>query len=282
MSKKVLVIGGTGFFGTALVQALRSSDGVQVTYSGRQRRTGKAVGYIELDVLNKQAVSDAVRGHNVVVNLAGQISRPLTQSIHINSIGMLHTIEACVQHHSQLVQVSSVLVYGSAERVDEHSPTNPESPYATCKAVAESLIQELLLKDQFLIVRMSNLYGENQTKGLFWYLLEKIKQNQLLAFTDNDGTLRRNFIHVHDAARILSELILADVTGILPLASREYLTIKEIIALVESIVGKPVPASFVDVPPAENIGHISIQPLENARPIHFTNSVELFLKQQLS
>lgn len=268
--QRVLLIGGKGFLGTSLQKTLKKTGKFTVTATGQS----------ELNILDFDKLQRCVQKNDIVINLTGQITSPIDDCIRQNTQGITQLCFACKQSGAFLVQLSSVLVYGTAKTVTELSTPHPESYYAKSKMTAEYLVQ-LHLPKHHLIIRLSNLYGETQQKGLFWYLIQSYKKGKLI-ISDNDGTLFRNFIHGEDAATIITALLLKHCKGIYNVASPEYYSIRDLVALIEKITGKKFPALFASQPAKENIKHISTKKLSEVIDLHFTHGVQQFFTQQLA
>ncbi|MBP9819899.1 NAD(P)-dependent oxidoreductase [Candidatus Woesebacteria bacterium] len=281
MSKRILLIGGGGFLGSALELALRAESFDSLCSTSKSRNSSNKRQLRNLDVLDQKQVMKLVGEFEVVINLTGQASSPLSACLHQNIEGTLNIIEACKRHHTKLIHVSSILVHGATEYVNSKTALNPESPYATCKAAAELIIQSLLQPNQYAIVRLSNLYGAHQLKGLFWFLLKHAREDKPIHFSDNDGSLTRNFIHVDDAARIIAQLIVQDAEGVFSIASKENYSVREIVVMLERIMMKSLRVTYAEQQPLENTGIIDLTLLEKTTELYFTHNVESFLRSQL-
>lgn len=137
MSKKVLLIGGTGFLGSALRRAFMHDADFSVSYSS----TSGAVAdprHLAINLLDPASLH-AIRDFDVIVNLTGQITEPITRCFTINTTGVSNLIKSLGNERQFVVQISTTQVYGTTHAADETSPVRPESSYATAKATAEFL-----------------------------------------------------------------------------------------------------------------------------------------------
>ena len=98
---------------------------------------------------------------------------------------------------------------------------------------------------------------------------------------DHDGTLRRHFLHVDDAALILHDLVSHAVTGIVNVAGSECFSIREIIALCEGIVGRPLDVKYGSGSPHCNIDVLSTDKLSHLGSHHPTHRLEQYFRTQL-
>jgi UDP-glucose 4-epimerase len=82
------------------------------------------------------------------------------------------------------------------------------NPYAWSKATGESLcfLYNHLYGIQTKILRLFNIYGADNTKGVIYKLQQQILQNQPLT-VDGDGSQTRDFIHVSDVCRAINKAV---------------------------------------------------------------------------
>ncbi len=283
--KKVLILGGTGFLGQELVKILVSDPSISLIGVGSRSKlkvTSSQVKSHKINVLQLANVLTVCRKYDIIINCTGQVSSPFSNCLLQNSIGINNLIQVCQKQKKKIIQISSILTYGSARLVNEESLLNPESNYAASKASAELLIKQSLPTKQYLIVRLTNLYGSKQTKGILWDILRSYKKGRLLSINDNDGTLRRNFLHVEDAAALISRLIRINAQGIYNLGSQDYYSIREIVKTIESITGGKYRVKYANLPPQSSIDKISFEKLDKRIHPQFKYRVQDFLKQALT
>lgn len=161
---KVVITGGAGFIGSNLVHywvRQHSEDEVAVvdalTYAGRKESLadleGRA-GYnlrVE-DISNAEAMRDAVRGVDLVLNLAAEthndraIADPLP-FVRTNVLGTAVLLEECRKadvprfHHVSTDEVYGSLELGDPRRFTETSPYQPRGPYSASKAASDHLVR---------------------------------------------------------------------------------------------------------------------------------------------
>jgi len=246
MSKSVLILGGTGFLGKPLSRELTKNK-IKGTVRGREANI------LDLKKLEKEFQKTKF---DYVINATGQITEPINNCLMQNSVGILNLIKCQSKYRFKLVQISSLLVYGSRDSLSEKSLLNPLTSYATCKAYADIIIKEFVAPKDFLIIRLSNLYGPNQTQGLIPYLLNSIKKNKLIAFNDHDGSLTRFFLHVNDAAINIVKFIKNDLNDVYNLIGPDKYNVKEIISLLNIKSNKPKQVRYSSLKPLGNINKI--------------------------
>jgi len=153
-ARRWLVTGAHGMLGRDLAAAL---EGREVTLLGRA----------DLDVTDRDAVAEAVRGHDVVVNAAAYTAVDAAETdeeraLAVNGTAVGHLAEAAAASGARLVQVSTDYVFdGSAtEPYAEDAPFAPVSAYGRTKAEGERLALAAH-PDGTYVVRTAWLYGQH-------------------------------------------------------------------------------------------------------------------------
>ncbi len=277
----VLLLGGTGFLGRMLKHTFDGSEsGFDVTVSGTTERDGRE-GYLRIDLLNENDRAK-LKGFDIIVNLTGQVTNPMDLCLELNTTGIDGILDAVRDGTQTLVHLSTSLVYGAIENAQETSPLHPEAPYASAKAGAEARIRTELPEDRILILRLCNLYGPGQSKGLPWYILDSVRNGKDIVIADNNGDLRRTFLHTEDAARMIHDLIVGNVRGVVNVAGRENYSIREIIAICERATGKKIAVRYGDAEPTGNIGRVETSRLENLIPFRPQHTLEQYFAENLA
>ncbi|RMZ49955.1 NAD(P)-dependent oxidoreductase [Flavobacteriaceae bacterium PRS1] len=248
--KSILIIGGAGFLGKSIL-SLIDQDNTKVYYADLNPIKGLEDFFIELDVLNEDSFTNIK--FDIIINLTGQVTKPSNLCFQLNSYGIKNIISFVKQQNAKLIHISTVSVYGSSDSViKEKSDINPETFYGSIKAMAEFLIQSALKPDQYNIIRISNLYGEKQPKGMLAYLIRSINNNEKIHF-NNDGTMLRHFLHVNDAAALITKIINNFKPGVYNFPGVDSYTIKELIRLFEDITKKKLLVEYKKSKSWENL-----------------------------
>ena len=229
MSAKILVTGGSGFIGSALVKALlRAGNSVRVfddNSRGHPRRLADVKNDIEFvagDIRDAAAVTNAAKGVDEVHHLAFVNGTEFfyTQPdlvLDVGVRGMLNVIDACRKHGiDRLILASSSEVYQTPPHIPtgEDAPLvvpdvqNPRYSYGAGKLISEVLAVNFGRKyfERVLIFRPHNVYGPDMGNehvipqlALRLHALAKSQPSGRLAFQiQGSGEETRSFCFVDD------------------------------------------------------------------------------------
>jgi len=217
---KALIIGGNGFIGTHLVDALIDA-GHQVSvfdrYPSRYRQPLANVEYISGDFANHGEVDAAVQGVDWVYHLA-YTTLPQTSNddpvydVRSNVLDTLQLLKSCREHAvKKFVFISSGgTIYGIPQQlpITEEHPTEPMCSYGITKLTIEkylSLYHHLWGLD-YVVARLSNPYGELQNpfskQGAIGVFLGNIVQELPITIW-GDGEVVRDYVYIKDAVKAL-------------------------------------------------------------------------------
>jgi len=256
LTDRIIVLGGSGFLGSHIIQSLQKDGINEVTCGDLVSNSSLNCEYVNLDMLDIDDIINKLDNYNVIINCIGQVTQPFNLCFKLNSIGTSNLVKALSGKDARLIHISTVAVYGTAENCDEESLLNPETSYATAKAFAEQILLGNYDQKRLTILRLSNLYGNHQMKGVFAYLLRSYHSDRKLNF-NNDGSLTRSFMHVEDCADIIVEVVKnSKLNGIYNVKGHETYSVKELTQQFESHFGVVFEKSFSQRLPWENIDNL--------------------------
>jgi nucleoside-diphosphate-sugar epimerase len=223
MGDKVLVTGGAGFIGSALVGSLARDGYEVVAYDNFATGTAAHLkGVIPHDHIIRGDIESwkfvntisAVKPE-VVYHLAADPYIPMSYEyperfMRTNFQGTMNVLMTCKTFEvSRIIHVSTSEVYGSAQAVpmNEQHPTLPQSVYAVSKLAGDQLCRVLAREHGLpaIIVRPFNCYGPRETHP---YVIPEIisqlaKSNEVIL---GNIEARRDFTYVEDTARAFCSL----------------------------------------------------------------------------
>ena len=202
-NQTIALIGGTGFIGRHLLDALTAQPTRVLVYRSEPSWLSALphVEPVQGDIFDPSSLDRLLYGCNVLINLTGQVEGPVDRYLDLNVRGTLSLAQACArQRVPRVIHASSALVYGDELNAMEDSPCHPLSPYAVMKCAAEEIMRSLLgPTTQVMCFRLSNVYGPAQSKGLIPYLVDCIRSRRRITI-DADGAQIRDFVYVKDVA----------------------------------------------------------------------------------
>jgi UDP-glucose 4-epimerase len=265
---KVVVTGGAGFIGANLCRALLAAGVDEVVAlddlsSGvRDNLDGVDVDLVEGSILDRDALDAAFADARAVVHLAARPSVPRSiidpMASHLNNAtGTVEVLEAARRAGGpQVVVASSSSVYGANPTLPKHEDlaSRPLSPYAASKLATEAyaLAWHHSYGLPVLAFRFFNVFGPLQPPGHAYAAVVPAFVAAALAgeplCLHGDGRQSRDFTYVATVASVLTTAVLDGISDPEPvnLAYGTRVDLLELIALLESIVGHPLPVDHVE------------------------------------
>ncbi len=269
----ILVTGGAGFIGSAVVRELLSKGHrvrVVDNLSKPSSRVPEGVDFIRADLAETQAARDAFRGVRACINLAARIGGigyfhklPATILSENNRI-YSNTFEAAVEHRLQrMVFVSSSMVFESATRFpsrEEELLTMPPpfTAYGFSKLIGEWYGRAFFDQHglRYTICRPFNAIGPDEEAGeevgdahVIPDLVKKVLGGQHPLELLGDGQQTRCFTHVRDIARGIVMAMESEkaVNEDLNLGTSEEITMLELARKIHSLgaPGRAFEVTFV-------------------------------------
>ena len=213
----MVVIGGAGFIGSHLVDALLERGfAVRVIdnfATGRPENVNPAADLIEHDIRRLEGLSNHLRDADCVFHLAAlprvslSVEKPVDTHL-TNALGTLNVLEATRKAEvRRVVYASSSSVYGEQEVLPlrETMTPNPLSPYAAQKLAGEQYMRlfSRLYRLETVVLRYFNVYGPRmQTDGPYATVVAaflEARRRGLPMTIYGDGEQTRDFTYVSDA-----------------------------------------------------------------------------------
>ncbi|MEX1300618.1 MAG: NAD-dependent epimerase/dehydratase family protein [Desulfotignum sp.] len=204
--KQVLVTGGGGFLGKALVTKLVEREYAVTSFSRHHHKALAQMGVPQIlgDLTDAAAVKQAVKGMETVFHVAAKpgIWGPYETYHAVNVTGTEHVMTACVSERvKRLIYTSSPSVVFDEcdmENVDESVPY-PDSylaPYPATKAAAEKLVCQAATLGLHVIILRPHLIWGPEDNHLVPGILKRANRLRIVGRTDD----RVDTIYVDNAA----------------------------------------------------------------------------------
>lgn len=294
---KALITGGAGYIGSTVATACLEA-GIETVIlddlSTGRRDFGEDRNLYVGDIADSDLLGRIVAEHpdiDVVVHCAARIVVPESVADPLGyydaNVGKTITLLQNLREAgiSRVVFSSSAAVYlgEGGGGVDETALVAPSSPYATTKAMVESILSDAAQAGDVraVVLRYFNPIGadprlrtglQNRTPS---HALGKIMQAQearepfTITGTDwptRDGSGLRDYIHVWDLAlahvaavqRFDTVAPASDPYQIINVGTGDGVTVRELVAAFERVIGQPMPVVEVDRRPGDQAGAYAI------------------------
>jgi len=262
--KRILITGAAGFIGSNLINRLLLSgiyqligfDNFDDFYSREQKERNVApfhshpdFQFSEGDIRNLEDLL-ALGDLDVIVHLAAKagvrpsIKNPVLYQ-EVNVGGTQNLLEFARQKNiKQFVFASSSSVYGINENIpwNEEEKLKPISPYASTKLSCEMLghVYSHLYGIRFIALRFFTVYGPSQRPDLAIHkFFDSISKGQAIPVF-GDGSTSRDYTFVEDTIQGIEAAINYTKSDfeIINLGNHQTVTLSELIAAIENILGK--------------------------------------------
>ena len=223
-NKNVIVLGGAGFIGSALVDELLRTDVNTITVYDNFTRGVKnnleasskdgRVNVVNGDITDLDSLDHAIKGQDVVFHFAAlwllHCFEYPREAFEVNIGGTFNVLELCVKHEiPKLVYSSSASVYGDAmfTPMTESHPFNNKNFYGATKIAGEQMCRAF--SDRYGLdyvgLRYMNVYGPRQDyegayTAVMMKMLDRIDEGKPLPVF-GDGSQTYDFVYVNDVAR---------------------------------------------------------------------------------
>lgn len=265
---RVLVTGGKGFIGQAVVRALLA-DGHRVDVVSRtpdRERLPEPAAVLTADITDRGSICEAVgaTAYQGVVHLAAvtngreSFDQPV-RYYDVNIGGTANLLDALAASGSEaphFVLASTNNVYGTrVGALSEDLELHPESPYAASKVAAEQLVTYQAATGALAatILRLFNVAGaidgitDTDTRRLIPGVLATAAGERPAFAVNGDGGAVREYTHVRDAAAA----VIVSLAGSEPGHTRCYnvgtgegASVMDIIRIAERVTGIAIPLEY--------------------------------------
>jgi len=278
--KKILLIGGGGYVGSALTPKLLK-EGYEVTvydlfiYGEDVLEKNKNLKLIKGDIRNIDLLSKSLLDQDAVIHLACisndpsfELNPELGKSINLDCFRPL--VEAAQKFEiKRFIYASSSSVYGikKEQNVNEDLSLEPLTDYSKFKVECEKILSEYTSNAfQTVIVRPATVcgYAKRQRLDVVVNILTNLAFNKRKIKIFGGEQLRPN-IHIQDMANVYLEILKAEkdkINGQIFNAGYDNFTVKDIALAVKSIIGDDIEIETVETNDNRSY-HISSQKMKD-------------------
>ncbi len=259
---KIVVVGGSGFIGSHVVDALLEQGREVLVYDLEAPRYGQPCAFMRGDARDVDRMARVIGGGDIVYNLAAEsnVNRFLESPCFSNDItaaAALAVLEAARRSSAARVLLASTeWVYGSLpeageETVTEETPCtgNPDHLYTSSKIASELFCKNYrsLFGLSYTIMRYGIPFGERaRPETVTPIFIRRILRGEPITI-HGDGNQTRQFIYIKDLARGNAAcLSSAAENQIFNLNGRKKIRVIEIVRTIEKILGKKAAITFIE------------------------------------
>ncbi|MGB8166682.1 MAG: NAD-dependent epimerase/dehydratase family protein [Chthoniobacteraceae bacterium] len=218
---KILTTGGYGFIGAAVAQALVNA-GHEVHVLDKYDVPVENCKHFHGSVLDQAAILEAMDRCEYVIHMAAVLgvsnsTLNALECLDVNIFGTRNVLECAVKSKiKKVLFASSSEVYGEPKIVPipETAALAPVSEYGVSKVVGEEYCKAYFQRFglPYSIVRLFNVYGERQRDDFVMSVFINAALRGAPLNINGDGSQRRAFGHVEDAADGILKVLFSDKT----------------------------------------------------------------------
>lgn len=205
-NKGILITGGTGFIGGALVTKLKENYNFVIP---SRQELNLLDGGIKLDLMVKNSHVDTI------IHLANPRIYTTTDAMGQSLVMLKNVLDICKENRLNILYLSSWVVYSgynsSNLTASETLPLRPKGTYGETKALCETLINQYrsLYDLNVYLLRLSPVYGVGSDKPKFIYtFFEKaLKKETIFTHKYLNGLPILDLIHVSDVVKAIESVI---------------------------------------------------------------------------
>lgn len=241
--KRIIILGGSGFIGSSLLNALKHEK-YKLKALVYRNDVSIDADKITGDILTPHILDNQIRSGDIIVNLIGQFAGNNPKFIDLNIKGGLNVLNSCIKKKGvRIILISSINVYGENKKnpSKETDQLRPISSYGMVKLITEKIYQyyaETYGLD-VTILRLSNIYGPNKPSGPIADLITSLHNKKYFS-AYNKGKQLRDFLFVEDSAEGIVHAIKHPQKGfaIFNISTGKRNSINNIIKIIEKITQK--------------------------------------------
>jgi len=256
--KKILITGGAGFIGSALVAELRKAGHdiyvIDNLSFGNRRFIDEINGdhFFNIDILNRQELADCVVKINPawVMHLAAVHFIPFCNehpflASNINIQGSINLLDSCMQLNEleKLFFASTAAVYPVTDgAINENTEVSATDIYGLSKIAGEKIFKEFHSSTGLpvLICRFFNAFGPNETNPHLVPAIQEQVNKGIRTLKLGNLEPKRDYIHTYDMAEAVTLLMKEFKSGfeVFNLGTGQEYSVREIVDAFEEELGE--------------------------------------------
>jgi len=278
---RILVTGGAGFVGSAVVDALLAGGDDVVALddlaTGDRANVALGVALIVADISDASALERALEGarFDAIVHCASRtkvlesIEKPdLYRRVIVDGTRNVLAVGSRCGARDFVNFSSGGVIYGETPAcAGEDTPPAPISPYGSCKATAERLVEGSGLRA--VTLRPANIYGPRQRTdlegGVVAIFMRRWREREPV-HVRGDGSMERDYVFVGDVARAVVAALRSPGRGVYNVGTGVATSINALVAAMTAVLGPSPGVEHVAELPGE-LHRSCVDPARAAREL---------------
>lgn len=256
MTNRTCVVGGHGFLGSHIVDALHATGTHVVVYARspeRFRAPNPAITVVTGDFMMAENLDVALSGVDTVIHTLTSVTiqasnADMVYDVQSNLIATIRLLEKCVEHGVKRVVFlsSGGAVYGATQvhPTPVTTPPSPMSSYGATKLAIEHYLSvfQALHGLEYCTLRIANPYGPRQdpngNQGVVAIFASKVLTGDEISLF-GDGSAQRDYIHAADcASAVVAAATSSAANYIANVGSGRGASLRDVITALEAASGK--------------------------------------------
>lgn len=262
--KKILVLGGNGFIGAHLVQALLTKGYKVRIWDKRRKNPLKIISsaefipgnFTDCTYINEVVKDIDVAYHLMSTTIPSTSNQDPVFDIQSNLIGSLDFLKAAIKANiKKIIFISSGgTIYGNTKEfpIRENVIPNPICSYGIVKAAIENYLHLFynLYGLHYTIFRLANPFGEGQRPGkhgvIPTFMQQILKDKEIEIW--GDGSIIRDYIYIKDVIDLLLKSAEVETAQyVFNVGSGIGRSINEIVKVLERVSGKKIKCCYKNI-----------------------------------
>jgi len=241
---KVIVIGGAGFIGSHVSDAL-SEKGYEVNIfdSKKPEWLRSDQSFTSGNILEIENLKKCTKGASMVFHFAGvadikEANQNPLNAVETNILGTVNVLEACVMNKVNKFIFASSL-YASSESGGIYGSTKQ-----SCELLIENYYRNKGLN--FSILRYGSLYGKraNSFNPIKLMILQALTEGKIEREGNVAGDEIRDYIHVEDAAQMTVEIAEKHANNYFMVTGSQTIKMKDLLSMINEMLGNKIKINY--------------------------------------
>ena len=249
MTKKILIVGGSGFLGFNLAKKLDSSKfKIFLLCKNKKSRPSKLkkAKYLYCDLQNISKLNKVLSTNfDIIVNFSGNIDHQNKSETYKTHYQGVKNLVSLVRNKGVklFIQAGSSLEYGNKKSPQvEQTRSSPISIYGKAKYLASRFLLNKKNKFKVIILRMYQVYGPHQKKDrLIPQVINSCLQRK--TFPCTEGKQIRDFLYVDDLCNLILKILKKNSlnSGIYNVGTEKPVSVKNVISKIVKFLKRGEP-----------------------------------------